>query len=122
MTAPPILLVTGMSGAGKSTVLKTLEDLGWEAVDNLPLPLLDHLLSTPPGRAIPQGERPLAIGVDTRTRAFDADRVVSQLRTLSNADDYRAEILYLDCSGTELVRRFSETRRRHPLARGDARA
>ena len=111
-----LLLVTGMSGAGKSTVLNTLEDLGWEAVDNLPLPLLDHLLSTPPGRAIPQGERPLAIGVDTRTRAFDAERVVSQLQALSNAGDYRAEIIYLDCSGTELVRRFSETRRRHPLA------
>lgn len=104
-----------MSGAGKSTVLNTLEDMGWEAVDNLPLTLLDSLLSTPPGGSA-QGERPLAIGVDTRTRNFDAGRIVKQLEALAKADDYLVETLYLDCSGTELIRRFSETRRRHPLA------
>jgi UPF0042 nucleotide-binding protein len=119
--APPhapqrLLLVTGMSGAGKSTALNALEDLGWEVVDNLPLTLLDHLLSTPPGRNAPEGGRPLAIGVDTRTRNFDADRVVSQLQSLAKVGDYRVETLYLDCGGVELVRRFSETRRRHPLA------
>jgi len=111
-----LLLVTGMSGAGKSTVLNTLEDMGWEVVDNLPLTLLDHLLSTPPNRGTPKGGRPLAIGVDTRTRNFDAARIVTQLQALARADDYLVETLYLDCSGTELVRRFSETRRRHPLA------
>lgn len=111
-----LLLVTGMSGAGKSTVLNTLEDMGWEVVDNLPLTLLDHLLSTPPGRDIPKAGRPLAIGVDTRTRNFDAARIVAQLQALARADDYLVETLYLDCAGTELVRRFSETRRRHPLA------
>ncbi len=112
-----LLLVTGMSGAGKSTVLNTLEDMGWEVVDNLPLTLLDHLLSTPPNRGTtPKGGRPLAIGVDTRTRNFDAPRIVTQLQALAKADDYLVETLYLDCSGTELVRRFSETRRRHPLA------
>lgn len=111
-----LLLVTGMSGAGKSTVLNTLEDMGWEVVDNLPLTLLDHLLSTPPSRGTPKGGRPLAIGVDTRTRNFDAARVVVQLQALAKADDYLVETLYLDCAGTELVRRFSETRRRHPLA------
>lgn len=117
MTAPQrLLLVTGMSGAGKSTVLNTLEDMGWEAVDNLPLTLLDHLLSTPPGRDAPKGGRPLAIGVDTRTRNFDAARIVAQLQVLARAGDYLVETLYLDCAGTELVRRFSETRRRHPLA------
>lgn len=111
-----LLLVTGMSGAGKSTALNTLEDLGWEVVDNLPLTLLDHLLSTPPGRGASTERRPLAIGVDSRTRNFDAGRVVEQLKVLASADDYLVETLYLDCSGTELVRRFSETRRRHPLA------
>lgn len=117
MTAPQrLLLVTGMSGAGKSTVLNTLEDMGWEVVDNLPLTLLDHLLSTPPGRDAPKGGRPLAIGVDTRTRNFDAARIVAQLQSLARAGDYLVETLYLDCAGTELVRRFSETRRRHPLA------
>ena len=111
-----LLLVTGMSGAGKSTVLNTLEDMGWEVVDNLPLTLLESLLSTPPGRDTPKGGRPLAIGVDTRTRNFDAARIVKQLQSLAKAGDYLVETLYLDCSGTELVRRFSETRRRHPLA------
>lgn len=111
-----LLLVTGMSGAGKSTVLNTLEDMSWEAVDNLPLSLLDHLLSTPPARGVPIGRRPLAIGVDSRTRAFDAQRIVTQLQELAKAGDYLVETLYLDCSGTELIRRFSETRRRHPLA------
>ena len=111
-----LLLVTGMSGAGKSTVLNTLEDLGWEVVDNLPLSLLDHLLSTPPGRVSPDGARPLAIGIDTRTRNFDAERIVAQVKSRAAAGDYLVEMLYLDCAGTELARRFSETRRRHPLA------
>lgn len=111
-----LLLVTGMSGAGKSTALNTLEDLGWEVVDNMPLPLLEHLLETPPARTAPAGERPLAIGVDTRTRGFDAGRMVQQLRGLADAGAFAAELLFLDCSGAELARRYHETRRRHPLA------
>ena len=110
-----ILLVTGMSGAGKSTVLDTLEDLGWETVDNLPLSLLDHLLKTPPSSQT-EGERPLAIGVDSRTRGFDAERIVRQVKRLSSERGYPIEMLYLECGGGELLRRFSETRRRHPLA------
>ena len=115
-TAAPqrLLLVTGLSGAGKSTVLRTLEDLGWEAVDNLPLALLDHLLSTPPSAG--GGERPLAVGVDSRTRGFDAQRIVRHIKRLAKDHDHPVETLYLDCAGTELLRRFSETRRRHPLA------
>ncbi len=109
-----LLLVTGLSGAGKSTALKTLEDSGWEAVDNLPLALLDNLLSTPPSRGA--GARPLAIGVDTRTRGFDAQRIVRHIKRLAKDHDYPVETLYLDCAGSELVRRYSETRRRHPLA------
>ena len=109
-----LLLVTGLSGAGKSTVLKTLEDVGWEVVDNLPLSLLNHLLATPPGSGAE--ERPLAIGLDTRTRGFDAERIVRKIKKLSSGDSYPVEMLYLDCAGTELLRRYSETRRRHPLA------
>ena len=111
-----ILLVTGMSGAGKSTVLKTLEDLGWEVVDNLPLLLLDRLLDAP----LPEGSRdasqPLAIGIGARTRDFDPARIVRRISGL--ADDHGLEIgmLFLDCAGVELERRYSETRRRHPLA------
>lgn len=110
-----ILLVTGLSGAGKSTALRTLEDLGWEVVDNLPLSLLDHLLSTPlPAGAV--SHRPLAIGIDSRTRDFDAHRIVEQIKRLSRDHSYPVETLFFDCAGSELLRRYSETRRRHPLA------
>ncbi|MEK7342550.1 MAG: RNase adapter RapZ [Pseudomonadota bacterium] len=118
MTAPKtILLVSGLSGAGKSTALRTLEDMGWEAVDNLPLVLLDRLLGTP----LPEGHagedgRPLALGIDARTRGFDAAAIVQRIKALRERHGHDVETLFLDCSGTELERRFAETRRRHPLA------
>lgn len=111
-----ILLVTGLSGAGKSTALRALEDLGWEVVDNLPLSLLEHLLSTPLSKGSSPHARPLAIGIDSRTRDFDAQQIVTQIETLARDHDYPVETLYLDCAGSELLRRYSETRRRHPLA------
>ena len=111
-----ILLVTGLSGAGKSTVLRTLEDMGWEVVDNLPLSLLEQLLSTPLAKGSARRRRPLAIGIDSRTRAFDANRIVQQIRALTEGQGYPVETLFLDCAGGELLRRYSETRRRHPLA------
>ncbi len=110
---PPMLMITGMSGAGKSTALKALEDLDYEAVDNLPLGLVETLLASAEG-----GEglsRPLAFGIDTRTRAFDAEALVARLRAL-RADGIDIRLVYLECSDNELTRRFSETRRRHPLA------
>jgi UPF0042 nucleotide-binding protein len=82
-------------------------------VDNLPLSLLNHLLRTPPSSG---GERPLAIGLDSRTRGFDAERIVGQIKKLADEHEYPVETLYLDCAGAELVRRYSETRRRHPMA------
>jgi UPF0042 nucleotide-binding protein len=116
-TAPKrILLVTGMSGAGKSTALRTLEDLGWEVVDNLPLSLVEHLLSTPLSKNAVKGRRSLAVGIDSRTRDFDASRIVRQIKSLASDHDYPVETLYFDCAGSELLRRYSETRRRHPLA------
>lgn len=111
-----ILLVTGLSGAGKSTALRTLEDIGWEVVDNLPLSLLEHLLSTPLAKGTANRRRPLAIGIDTRTRDFDAQHVVEQIKSLAENHDYPVETLFFDCAGSELLRRYSETRRRHPLA------
>ncbi len=111
-----ILIVTGLSGAGKSTVLKTLEDLGWETVDNLPLRLLDRLLDSP----LPQGtgdvEHPLAIGIGARTRDFDPRRIIERISTLRERHGHDVGMLFLDCAGGELERRYSETRRRHPLA------
>jgi RNase adapter protein RapZ len=109
-----ILLVTGMSGAGKTTVLKTLEDLGWEVVDNLPLRLLDRLLATRAPEGVEAG-RPLALGIDSRTRGFDATAIVERIQAM-RSDGANISTLFLDCSGAELERRFSETRRRHPLA------
>ncbi len=109
-----ILLVTGMSGAGKSTALDTLEDMGWEVVDNLPLVLLNRLLATD----IPQGAsdaRPLAFGIDSRTRGFDAEAIVTRIKAMRD-DGAQIATLFLDCGGAELERRYSETRRRHPLA------
>ncbi len=110
-----ILLVSGMSGAGKSTALKTLEDMGWEVVDNLPFALLDRLLATrQPEGALPS--RPLALGVDSRTRGFAATAIVSRIKSMRDDHGENIGTLFLDCSGSELERRYSETRRRHPLA------
>jgi UPF0042 nucleotide-binding protein len=111
-----ILLVTGMSGAGKSTVLKTLEDLGWEVVDNLPLLLLDRLLDAPLPEGSPGDSQPLAIGIGARTRDFDPDRIVGRLRDMDDPNAPDISTLFLDCATPELERRYSETRRRHPLA------
>lgn len=111
-----ILLVTGMSGAGKSTVLRTLEDLGWETVDNLPLLLLNRLLDTPATEGNPDDDRPLAIGIGAQTRGFDPENVVRRIKKLREEHDHDIGTLYLDCAGSELERRYSETRRRHPLA------
>jgi UPF0042 nucleotide-binding protein len=110
-----ILLVTGMSGAGKSTALNALEDLGWEVVENLPLGLLERLLDTQTAEGAPAG-RPLALGIDTRTRAFDATKIVDRIKELRERRGQTIATLFLDCNGQELERRYSETRRRHPLA------
>ena len=111
-----ILLVTGMSGAGKSTVLRTLEDLGWEVVDNLPLLLLDRLLSAPLPEGAARSTQPLALGIGARTRDFDPERIVQRIKQLREEHGHGIGTLFLDCAGGELERRYSETRRRHPLA------
>ena len=107
---PRLLLVTGMSGAGKSTVLDALEDLGWDCVENLPALMLKDYVEQ--GRG---GGRkvPIAVGMDVRSRGFDPAALPSILRSI---DSVSPEIFYLDCSSAELIRRYDETRRRHPLA------
>ena len=111
-----ILLVTGMSGAGKSTVLRTLEDLGWEVVDNLPLVLLDRLLASPLPEGADGDARPLAIGFGAATRGFEPDRIIKRIKQLRDEHGHEVGTLFLDCAGSELERRYAETRRRHPLA------
>lgn len=105
-----LILVTGPSGAGRSTAISALEDLGVETIDNLPLSLLPRLLEGPPlGRAI-------ALGVDVRNRDFSASGLIELIDGLTRRPDVTLEVLYLDCRADVLVRRYSETRRRHPLA------
>ncbi|MES2491980.1 MAG: RNase adapter RapZ [Pseudomonadota bacterium] len=114
-----LLLVTGMLGAGKTTVLRVLEDLGWETIDNFPVRLLEQLIGPQPLRSIEvsaEARTPLAIGFDSRTRGFDPHLVIDQVRKLSARSDLEVTTLFLDCSGQELERRYNETRRRHPLA------
>jgi UPF0042 nucleotide-binding protein len=106
---PRLLLVTGMSGAGKSTVLDALEDMGWDVVDNLPADLLDSFVH---GKSQCR-TLPAAVGMDVRSRGFDPERLADLFRSMSGVEP---EILYLDCAGGELIRRYDETRRRHPLA------
>ena len=109
-TLAPLLLVTGVSGAGKSSALGVLEDLGYEAVDNLPVSLI--------GRLLGDGEfpHPIAIGIDIRTRDFNAPGFLEELNVLFRRPDMDVNLLFLDCDDEILGRRFEETRRRHPLA------
>ncbi len=106
-----VLLVSGMSGAGKSSVLRALEDLGYEAVDNLPLKLIPHLLQ--PGNVLAPA---MAIGIDTRTRDFNVERFISLYESCAERSDLQVRLIFLDCDDDVLQRRFTETRRRHPLA------
>lgn len=108
--AQRVVLVTGPSGAGRSTAINVLEDLGYEAIDNLPLTLIPRLLD---GDARPV---PLALGLDVRNRDFSASNLIELIDRLTRMPEYAPEVLYLDCSPDLLVRRYNETRRRHPLA------
>ncbi|HMI39603.1 MAG TPA: RNase adapter RapZ [Sphingomicrobium sp.] len=107
---PRLLLVTGMSGAGKSTVLDALEDMGWDCADNLPTALLEDFVRGAGGGS---ASVPMAVGMDARSRGFDAAALPGLVRGIERVNP---EILYLDCAGSELARRYDETRRRHPLA------
>jgi len=116
-SSPPMLLVTGMSGAGRTSALKALEDLGFEAIDNVPLALLKSLVQPiQPSFGAPGLTRPLAIGIDIRTRDFGADAFVAELDRLTAEHGIDAKVLFVDCDDDELRRRYDETRHRHPLA------
>lgn len=106
-----VVIVTGMSGAGRTTAIKALEDLGFEALNNFPLALVERLLPPEEGAS-----RPIAIGVETRTRGFSARALTSLVDRLRHRQAIGAVLLFLDCSDETLLTRFNETRRRHPLA------
>lgn len=105
-----VVIVTGMSGAGRTLALKAFEDLGYETVDNLPLTLLPSLV-----RGDTTG-RPLAIGIDIRTRDFGVEPVMDGIGRMVSECRARARLLFIDCDDDVLCRRYTETRHRHPLA------
>ena len=104
----PIVVITGLSGAGKASILRALEDLGYEAVDNPPLTLVETLVS--------RGDRPVAIGLDARSRGFDAPAVLATLDRLRLNPGLRLHLVFALAEAPVLLRRFTETRRRHPMA------
>ncbi len=108
-----LVLVTGPAGAGRSSAIRALEDLGYEAIDNMPLRLIPALLENP----IP--DKPVALGIDPRNRDFSVASVMDTLGRIAAVQGLVPELLYLDCSTDVLLNRFSETRRRHPLAESD---
>jgi len=118
--APParegrVVILTGVSGSGKSTALRALEDAGWYCIDNLPVKLLDKLveLARQTGGQLPR----VALVVDARDLRFlpEAPRLIEETRSRGTP----VEVLFFDASDEALVRRYSETRRRHPLAGDD---
>ncbi len=109
-----ILLVTGVLGAGKTTALRALEDLGWEVLDNFPIRMLERFIDN--AEESPSSDAPLAIGFDSRTRGFNPQAVIDLVKRLTLREDLELTTLYLDCGGNELVRRYNETRRRHHLS------
>jgi UPF0042 nucleotide-binding protein len=105
-----VLIITGLSGSGKTVALRAVEDTGFFCVDNLPISLISSLITKVSGQA---GTKNIAIGVDIREKEFlsDTDRVLNAIRS-----KYQVEILFLEADTDILVRRFKETRRPHPLA------
>ena len=115
--AEPIrfVVVSGLSGAGKTTALKLLEDHGYEAVDNLPMPLLRRLAIADEAEAAAaptQPRRAIAVGIDSRTRDFQPDQLIALLGELRQRDDLAVQLLYFDCEDEVLLKRFTATRRR----------
>ena len=108
-----LLLVTGVSGAGKTTALSALEDMGWETINNFPIRLLNRLVS---GKENPKSR--LAIGFDSRTRGFVPADIIAQAKALAKRTDLATTFMFIDCNDAEIERRYNETRRRHPMAQG----
>ena len=111
---PPhrVVLVSGLSGAGKASILRVLEDLNYQAVDNPPLAMIDALAR----RAMQPGAPPVAIGVDARSAGFDAQALLCSLDGLRREPALKPCLVFAWADEAVLLRRFTETRRRHPLA------
>jgi RNase adapter protein RapZ len=103
-----MVIVTGLSGGGKASILNAMEDVGYETVDNPPLPMLEEMVEA--------GDRKLAVGVDARTRGFDAAAVLEVIERLRRNAGLRVQLVYAWADESTLLRRYTESRRRHPLA------
>jgi UPF0042 nucleotide-binding protein len=114
--SPNVVIVTGLSGSGKSTVVRALEDLGFFCIDNLPVPLFPKVLELAKGPKSGPNLQNFAFVVDTRERTFlsQADEMVQQLR----AEGVPVEVVFLDTNDDRLIQRYSETRRPHPMSEG----
>lgn len=110
-----LVVVTGLSGAGISSTMAILEDMGFSAFDNFPLPLLPALLEQEKSNP-----RPLAVSFDTRARNFDPTALMLNINQLKSAADWNVKTLFLTADDNALLKRFSETRRVHPMARDRA--
>lgn len=106
-----VLLITGMSGSGRSLALKALEDMGYETIDNLPLFFLQSVVST-----YNKDSNPLAIAIDVRTRDFSSDKFLQELEQLIQTPHLKTQMIFFDCDDEILARRYNESRRIHPLA------
>jgi len=105
-----IVIVTGPAGAGRTTAIKVIEDFGVEVIDNLPLSLVSRIISGPPTG------KTLAIGIDSRTRGFSSEALLEVIESIEQNPRYFPTLLFLDCAPETLIRRFNETRRRHPAS------
>jgi UPF0042 nucleotide-binding protein len=108
MKTLPVVIVTGLSGGGKASILRALEDVGYEAVDNPPLTMLEEMIT--------RGDQRLAVGIDARTRGFDAVDVLDAVARLRRNPGLRIQLVFAWADESTLLRRYTETRRRHPLA------
>lgn len=106
---PELVIVTGMSGAGKSSALHALEDIGFESVDNLPVALLHAVV-------VAGDDHSIAVGIDVRTRGFDARHLLSAIDALRQHTRLAIQMVFLDCDSDVLAQRYTESRRPHPLA------
>jgi UPF0042 nucleotide-binding protein len=108
MSSRSVVIVSGLSGGGKASILRALEDVGYEAVDNPPVTMLEEMVA--------RGDQKLAVGIDARTRGFDAADVLDAIARLRRNPGLRIQLVFAWADESTLLRRFTETRRRHPLA------
>ena len=101
-----VLIVTGLSGAGRTSALKILEDFGFEAIDNIPFFFLKNIIEV-------KIKKNLAVGIDIRSRDFDAKKIVSLIN--KKKKDINISVVFFDCDNQKLINRYDESRRLHPL-------